>query len=194
MARMIVSLEDIHCRDTEDVSGGDTFYLTGVVTDGYATAGIATRPVWINDDNKKGMTKRFGEGGGVVFDAVIPDNHILKVAFAAFDEDAAKDWAKRGQAVTMIAGAVGQALKQVPNPAAVAAGAILPIAVAAVGGLMSLDGDDHLGNDAREFPVWAIPPGEHWQLCQIAGRKRGRFGGWWSSWQYTVRYRVIKHA
>lgn len=183
MARMRVELLDIMCGDTEDVSGGDEFYLAGAVSDGGTSVGVLTAPVSINN----GQTKGFADGGGVVFDADVPDGRILKVALVAFDEDSGKDWAKRGEVVTKIGGAVAGGLAAIPNPYTLAAAAILPFAIQTVGGLMSLDQDDDLGQHAREFPVGALPNGTHLQTWSVRGG-----GGWWSSWRYTVRYQVTK--
>jgi hypothetical protein len=183
MPRMRVVLEDVVCYDTEDVTGGDEFYVIGTVTDGGTTKGVATRPITINN----GQTKRFGIGGGTVFDADVPDNRIVKVGLVAFDEDANKDWSRQGDVVTQIAKSVSDGLKLIPNPYTATAGAVLPFAVAAFGGVMRLDQDDELGQHLREFPVWAVPKGEHVQVWAFRGGS-----GWYSSWRYAVRYRVIK--
>ncbi|MBD1823117.1 hypothetical protein H6F51_11580 [Cyanobacteria bacterium FACHB-DQ100] len=183
MPRIRVVLQDVTCYDTEDVTGADEFYLTGAVSDGGNSAGVLTRPISVNDK----QTKAFGIGGGTIFDADVPENRILKVALIAFDEDSNKDWSKHGEVVTKIGQAVSSGLATIPNPYTAAAGTILPFAISAIGGIMSLDQDDELGQHLREFPVWAIPNGES---LQIWGFKGG--GGWYSSWRYAVRYRVIR--
>jgi hypothetical protein len=63
---------------------------------------------------------------------------------------------------------------------------ILPFVIQGVGGIMSLDQDDELGQHLREFPVGAMPDGEHLQLWTFSQ------GGWYSSWNYIVRYKIIK--
>jgi hypothetical protein len=183
MTRTVVSLDSVFCRDTEDVTGADEFYLVGGVSDGGTTKGILTKPLSIND----GQRKSFGEGGGVVFDADVPNDRVLKVAFTAFDEDAAHDWDKHGENVMKIASAVSTGLKAIPNPYTAAAALILPIAVSAVGGIMKLDQDDMLGTHAGDFPMWAVPETPHPRIASIKGG-----GGWWSSWRYTITYRVLK--
>ncbi|MGQ7296131.1 hypothetical protein [Quadrisphaera sp. KR29] len=180
---MRVVLEDVSCADTEDVSGGDEFYLAGAVTDGAQSSGVLTRPLSINDR----QTQRFGVGGGTVFDADVPDGRLLKVALVAFDEDAGKDWERRGETVTKIGQAVSAGLSKVPHPYTTGAAVVLPFAIAAVGGVMSLDGDDELGQHLREFPVGAVAAGSHQQVWSLRGGS-----SWWSRWRYTVRYQVLK--
>jgi hypothetical protein len=183
MARVRVVLESVVCSDTEDVTGGDEFYLTGAVSDGAQSAGVLTRPISIS----KGETKPFGEGGGTVFDFDVPDERILKVALVAFDEDSNKDWARRGEMVTKIGQAVSSGLAAIPNPYTVGAATVLPLAIQVVGGIMSMDKDDELGQLLHEFPMWSLPNGSHAQVWNFTG------GGWWySNWKYAVRYQVIK--
>ncbi len=182
MARMRVVLQDVVCNDTEDVTGPDEFYLMGAVSDGTTNVGVLTRPININT----GQTKQFGEGGGTVFDADVPNERILKVVLIAFDGDSNKDWSKHGEAVTKIGASVSSGLASIQNNYAAAAGVILPFVVQGVGSIMSLDQDDELDQHLREFPVGSIPDGEHLQLWSFSQ------GGHWSSWNYTVRYQVIK--
>src|SRR5262245_51470399 len=110
MSRVRVVLDDVICWDTEDVAGGDEFYLTGAVSDGQQNAGVLTVPLSIKGEKKHGRTMRFGIGGGTVFDADVPDDRILKVALAAYDEDSNKDWTKQGENVTKIGQAVSAGL------------------------------------------------------------------------------------
>ncbi len=183
MARIQVVLESVVCSDTEDVTGGDEFYLTGAVSDGENSNGVLTRPISIN----AGQTKQFGVGGGTIFDFQVPDDRILKVALIAFDEDSNKDWEKHGDMVTKIGQAVSAGLGAIPNPYTAAAGMILPYALNAVGQIMSMDKDDELGQLGAEFPVGSLPVGEHVQFWNF-----NKEGGWYSDWRYAVQYRVIK--
>ncbi|AFZ22086.1 hypothetical protein [Allocoleopsis franciscana] len=183
MSRIRVVLENVTCYDTEDVTGADEFYLVGAISDGQQSSGVLTRPISVNDK----QTKSFGIGGGTVFDAEVPEDRILKVALVAFDEDAGKDWSNHGDTITKIGQAVSSGLATIPNPYTAGAAVILPFAISAVGGVMSLDKDDELGQHLREFPVWSVPNGDHFQIWPFKGG-----GGWYSSWRYAVRYRVIK--
>lgn len=183
MTQVLVVLNNITCTDTEDIAGADEFYLVGGVSDGANTAGLLTQPVSIND----GQIKNFQTGGGEVFDFDVPENRVLKVAWVAFDEDAAKDWNKHGETIQKIGGAISGGLATIPNPYTATAAILLPFAINAAGGIMQLDKDDDLGTHARSFPMWAIPDGTHHQSWSVNGGS-----GWWSSWQYAVSYRVIK--
>jgi hypothetical protein len=183
MTRTIVALDWVYSHDTEDVTGPDEFYLLGGVSDGGNTAAILTKPVSINDRQRR----KFGDGGGVVFDADVPDDRVLKVAFMAFDEDANHDWSNHGGDVQQLAGTLATGLKAIPNPYTAAAAVILPIAVGAIGGIMSLDQDDMLGSHSGDYPMWVVPEEPLVHIATIEGG-----GGWWSSWQYTVQYRVLK--
>lgn len=183
MTNIAVFLDSITCRDTEDIAGADEFYLVGAVSDGSTSEGIFTKPVSIND----GQSKPFGVGGGRVFQADVPEDHVLKVAWVAFDADASKDWEEHGDTVKKIGGAVAGGLASIPNPYTAAAAVILPFAITAAGGIMEMDKDDNLGSHTREFPIWSLPNGSHVQTWVFRGGS-----GWWSSWRYAVRYRVVK--
>lgn len=183
MARIRVVLDQVFCIDTEDVTGGDDFYIAGAVSDGSNSEGVLTVPIDINDN----QTKPFGLGGGTVFDKIVGDDRILKVALVAFDEDSNKDWSKHGEMVTKIGANVAAGLAAIPNPYTATASVILPLAIAAVGQIMSMDQDDQLGQHLMEFPVGGLPPGEHTQFWSFSG------GSWWySNWKYSVQYRIIK--
>jgi hypothetical protein len=73
MPRMRVVLDDVFCGNPEDVTSGwwanpakgeDDFYLMDTVTDGDQTTGVLTSPFHF----KENQTKKFGEGGGTVFE------------------------------------------------------------------------------------------------------------------------------
>jgi hypothetical protein len=189
MARIRVVLEEVVCYDTEDITpifprALDEFYLVGAVSDGAQSAGVLTVPISIGGRQRRG----FGTGGGTVFDAEVPDERIVKVALAALDEDAAKDWARHGEIISEIGKAVSAGLATIPNPYTTTAAAIMPLAMAAIGGLVQLDQDDRLGEHLREFPAWALPAGAHTQIATFAGNPVPGY----SDWRYSVRYQVIK--
>jgi hypothetical protein len=106
---------------------------------------------------------------------------------AGYDEDANKDWSKHGEMVTKVGSAISAGLKAVPYPPAQITGTILPFAIAGVGLAMMLDKDDELGQLKRDLPVSAIPSGSHAQFWTLQKK-----GGWYSSWAYTVTYRIHK--
>ncbi len=187
MPRIMVRLDDVVCFDPEEITGsGDEFYVIGAVSDGEQTEGITTVPVQV----AKNETKPFGVGGGIVFDAEVPTDRLLKIAMTAFDEDAAKDWSQRGKIVDEIAAGVADGLATIPNPKAQAAGAVLQFVLSVAGGLIKLDEDDNLGSYSQDFPVWALAVGEHPQQWQFNGSWGGGFLGF-SKWSYALRYAIV---
>lgn len=53
MTRIRVELIDVYCKDTEDLTGADDFYLVGALVGGGVTKAILTRPIKINDRERK---------------------------------------------------------------------------------------------------------------------------------------------
>jgi hypothetical protein len=177
MKRVLLKLMSIKCNDTEDVTGADEFYISGVVSDGETVCPVLTKPISIND----GQRKFFGEGGKTIFDRTIPDDRILKVVLFAWDEDSQKDWSKYGEMVDKIGEIVSKGLLVLSNPYAASASAILPLAIDAVGSIMNADNDDRLGKLVADFPVWGIPSGCTSHTWPIHGGDN-----WFSNWNYVV--------
>ncbi|MDP8929214.1 MAG: hypothetical protein M3O70_11755 [Actinomycetota bacterium] len=187
MVRVRVSLDSVACRDTEDVTGADHFYLAGVVTDGETVKEVLTRPLKINN----GQTISFGEGGGTIFHVDAPTDRILKVTFVGFDQDAGSDWKRIEGGVKQATDAVAAVLRAIPNPYTVTAAELLPVVRQGIGAVMQMDIDDELGQHVADFPLWGLPQpnGGPIGLSQFVPLKGG--SGWWSSWNYTVNYRVL---
>lgn len=192
MARIRIELVDVYCRDTEDVTGADEFFILGGVgsysrlgsaSDDLKIRPVLTVPISINDKQRK----RFGIGGGIIFDDDVPENHTLYIALTGYDEDAHKDWSKHGDMVTKVGAAISTGLKATSIPPAQIAGLVIPLAIAGVGLAMKLDKDDELGQLKRDLAISALPNGSHTQFWTL--RKRG---GWYSSWDYTVTYKIHK--
>ena len=179
--RVRIELQDIICRDTEDITGADTFYLVGALSDGASTKAVLTRPVWINNY----QTKPFRPEDQLLFDARVPERDTVRGGLTAFDQDYAKDWAKHGDMGTKITNGVAALLAASGNPKAIAAGAILKGAVTVWDGLARLDVDDKLGS--LELTVPASGPSaesKSWDLKKT---------GWGlSTWDYTIRYRITR--
>lgn len=53
MTKVKVELVDVYCRDTEDITGADDFYLVGGFAGGQVSKAILTTPIKINDKQKK---------------------------------------------------------------------------------------------------------------------------------------------
>lgn len=180
MTKVKIELVDVYCGDTEDVTGADDFYLVGALVGGGQTKAILTRPIKINDKQRKS----FSPDDSVLFDGEIAEGQTIKGGLKAYDEDAAKDWGKHGATVQEISSNISSALGAV-GPEGVIAGKILGIATAAVGILSSLDRDDLLG--ATELEISSIGPSyevREWRM------KEGGMG--WSTWDYSLRYRISR--
>lgn len=192
MTRIRVELVDVYCRDTEDVTGADEFYIVGAVGS-YSKLGavgddlklrtVLTVPISINDKQRKS----FGQGGGIVFDDDVPENQTLYIVLAGFDEDSNKDWSKHGDMVTKLGSTISTGLLASNAPPAQVAGIILPLAIAGVGAIMKMDKDDKLGETKRDLPIAALPNGSHTQFWSLK-----KPGGWYSNWDYTVTYKIHK--
>ena len=197
--RVRIELVEVLCRDTEDVTGADTLYLVGGVSDGRQTQSVLTNRLWINNN----QTRSFAADRSVMFDADVPENGSVHIGLQAFDEDAAKDWAKHGEWVTQLTDAIAGEIEQLPrepqvpqspgdsqnpDPNQVAA-AILRGAVRVVGFFAQHDKDDKLGQTTIDIPVGV--PGTEIKEWNFNGRALGGFLGW-STWNYTIRYRVTQ--
>jgi hypothetical protein len=181
MVRMKIELIDVYCRDTEDVTGPDEFYLVGALAGGTVVKPILTKPISIND--KK--TKTFPAGESVLFEGEVPQGQSVKGGIKAYDEDFGKDWAQYGSTVTAISGAVSTALSTFGGPQGATAGMILGAVTKGIGFFSSLDKDDLLGT--TELEISATGPAfeeRSWLMVET--------GIGWSTWNYTVRYRIAR--
>lgn len=180
MVRMKIELVDVSCGNTEDVTGADEFYLVGALAGGTVVKPILTTPISINDKQRK----TFPAGQTVLFEGEVPQGQSVKGGIKAYDEDAAKDWAKYGSTITQISDAVSQALAKA-GPTGVTAGKILSVATQGVGLLASLDKDDLLGT--TELEISATGPAFEERSWLMKEKGLG-----WSTWDYTVRYRISR--
>jgi len=198
--RVRIELLDVVCRDTEDVTGADTLYLVGGASDGIQQRPVITSRMWINT----GQIRAFAPDQQLVFDAEVPPGRMVHVGLQAYDEDAGKDWAKHGAWITKLAQEIATQLEQLPrdttqppptdptqpqnpDPRQVVAG-LLRAAAAAANFFVPLDKDDFLGSLAVDLPLGA--PGSEIREWTFNSRSTG----WWSSWRYTVRYRVTREG
>lgn len=154
-----VSLVDLYCADTEDVTGADTVYLVGAVTDGSTVKAVLTRPLWIND----GQTKAFKDS--TVYESYLPPGGQLGVTLAAYDEDSSKDWSRYSSYVTKLQ---GQLASKVPVAGDVA---VVLVEIAAVPlrlgtFLAGADKDDRLGTHTRTI---SLAPGNQLIEASFAG-------------------------
>ena len=181
MVRMKIELVNVYCGNTEDVTGADEFYLVGALAGGTVVKPILTTPININDK----QTKTFPTGQTVIFEGDVPQGQSVKGGIKAFDEDFGKDWAQYGSVVTGISGAVSKALATFGGPQGATAGAILGAVTKGVDFFSQLDKDDLLGSTELEISATGPAFEERSWLMVEEG-----FG--WSTWNYTVRYRISR--
>lgn len=181
MTKLKVELVDVYCRDTEDVTGADDFYLIGGLVGGQTTKAILTTPIKINDKQKKS----FKPDQTVLFEGEIPQGQSVKGGLKAYDEDAAKDWAKYGETVKKISSAISGAIAAT-GPQGAVAGTILSAATTAASWIGSLDKDDLLGT--TELEISSTGP-SHEERSWVISKKSGTG---WSTWDYTLTYRISR--
>ncbi len=63
-----IELFDVRCYDTEDVTGGDEFFVVAAMSDGHETRGIVTRPI----DIDTGQNRTFAKDQMFIFEGKLP--------------------------------------------------------------------------------------------------------------------------
>jgi hypothetical protein len=179
MPRVQVELVNIYCKDTEDVTGADHFYLVGGVMAGDATNGVLTTPLSINDD----QTKTFPGSERLLFDTEVPNEATLFIGLAAYDEDAGKTWEHHKEVVTQIADKISE-YAHIGGPKVAIAGHIVQQSIRILGGIMSLDKDDLLGECKVAIPVADLKTSAEQKWHFYEG------GAGWSTWDYVLTYRI----
>jgi hypothetical protein len=177
---MKIELIDVVCRDTEDVTGADEFYLVGALAGGTVVKPILTKPIDINDDQRK----TFPAGESVLFEGDVPQGQSVKGGIKAYDEDAGKDWSDYHTRVLEITTAVVAVVSRM-GPLAATAAAILAAAIVGASITVSSDKDDLLGSTELEISTTGPAFEERSWLMMEEG-----FG--WSTWDYIVRYRITR--
>lgn len=178
-----IELIDVNCGNTEDVTGADDFYIVSALSAGTdeTSKSAVTKPFKIND----GQTKKIAEDQRVLFDAKVPVQGTIRGGMKMFDEDYAKDWAKQKEMAEKATNAVSSAAEKLGGPPGVKAGAVLKAAFEVYNGIASLDKDDVL--DEIELNIPADGPAEETKEWKKVERGIG-----FSTWDYTVRYRIVR--
>lgn len=180
--RVRIEVVEIHCGNTEDVTGADEFYLVGALSDGTDARSSLTRPIDINDK----QTKTLPDDQKVLFDARVPVGKSIRGGLIAYDEDYAKDWAKQKEMVQKLTDKVSDAARSSDNKDVNKAGWVLMAAVAAWDLIASADKDDELGRIELDIP--ADGSGEEVKEWKFEHKDSTGF----SSWDYTVKYRIVR--
>ncbi|MCT7969993.1 hypothetical protein NG799_27135 [Laspinema sp. D1] len=181
MTRIKIEVTDVYCADTEDITGADDFYLVGALVGGSEIKGILTCPIKINEK----QTKTFPSGDCVLFDGEVPSGQAIKGGLKALDEDYAKDWSRYQDTIRQITQEVSSALAGAGSNA-VSAGLILSVSTRGIGILQGYDRDDLLG--ATELEITTTGPSYEEKIWRMS--KKSSMG--WSTWDYTVRYRITR--
>lgn len=179
-----IELIDVYCDNTEDMTGGDDFYIAGGVTvfdskisatDPSLAKPILTKAFKINDGQTKPLQY-------TVFDAEVKGNHVIYLEMAAYDEDFGRDWSQYQVWVGIAASAVSTVVGVVGTPVA---GTVVGAVLTGLNQAMGWDADDRLGLYSQTLTIQDVKPGENiyqWKMVET--------GIGVSTWNYTVRYRV----
>ncbi|MGB3767806.1 MAG: hypothetical protein WA947_14715 [Phormidesmis sp.] len=181
--RVFIKLLDVHCRDTEDVTGADEFYLIGSVSDSKSQQPkpILTPPVSVND----GQTKSLNGRGSLLFDAAVDSDTVINLEVGALDEDYAKDWDRYDEYVLKVGAALSAAAAATKHPVGIGIGLGLGIALKGFDAIAKSDKDDELGSMSDRIHVKYLKPGTVVRSWTFKGGSSA-----WSNWEHVVRYQI----
>jgi hypothetical protein len=178
-----VKLVQVHATDTEDIFGGDEFYLLGAVAADGVTAPVATTPVPI----AAGETKALDQ---TIFSGNIAASSQLNVSLDAFDQDAGKVFEHLPEVLTAIgAGCTVGGWLDPQSQIWQSCNSYLPWASAIAGLLapLNVDPDDKLGDSGSTVWPVTLPLG---QPVTLGETYVGQNVPWWSDWAYDITYQV----
>lgn len=177
-----IRIKKIHCGNTEDVTGSDELYFTSVLTDGSSekTQAEVVGIITINDNQTRNPN-------ALIYRATLASGRSVRGGIVAFDEDSAKDWAKKPEWVESMKDQVVKGLKAQGNPWAVGAGVVLEWGYKIVDTIIKADKDDKLGEKQLNIPVTG-------PASQTLSWKFSKKGDWlgYSSWNYTVDIEILR--
>ncbi|HEU0030376.1 MAG TPA: RICIN domain-containing protein [Kofleriaceae bacterium] len=184
--RVSVSLDSVLCMAAEDWAA-DEFYIAGAIMAADRKPGqakalftptpVLTKPLSIDHD----QDKAFGLGGGVVFDADVPDTTSLKIALGTYDEDAAKDWNNYQGLVKSLSDGLSAVATVLGEPQAVP---VIKAVGSVVENTVKSDADDHLGDIVEDLQPSRMIDGVYPKAKTIQGEHAG------SVYRYLVNYTV----
>ncbi len=181
MTHVTIRIANLHCRNTEDVTGADEFYTVSALSTGHPsqTQADVLPKLSIND-------KEIRQPNYVIYDGWVDKGSSVRGGLIAYDEDFAKDWAKRPQWVDQLTYTIAQGLQKSGDARLVPAGIILQYGYKAFDLIASADKDDKLGsielninadgpqNESRFWPFW----------------RKDRTG--FSNWSYSVDLEIVR--
>ena len=188
-SHVTVELLDVVCHDTEDMTGADEFYILGAVRAGSRAGATATKPMRINDGERRG----FLPDERVLYSGPVGRDDTIAIGLIAYDQDAAVDWEKRGPEIQSAVDKLADAVKKIPDPRVMIGAEVAKQATRLFGALIKLDEDDELERGTIEVPVRSLPVGSVVRNWEVQGRL---FNGWFdfSDWHYNVTLRVTARA
>ncbi|TNV71531.1 hypothetical protein FGO68_gene14391 [Halteria grandinella] len=178
-----IELVEIWCDNTEDVLGGDEFFVTSALKNEGLVKTTVTKPIDIND----GETKLFMGDQVIIFDAKVAKQSSIVGGIVAFDEDFGMDWKKKHKEIAKnVDDSVSGIATSVGGSAGNIVAAISKSVYTVVNLLAQMDEDDKLGE--LELNIPADGPAEEileWTFEKPAPK--------FSNWKYKLKYKVIRN-
>ncbi|MFD8197556.1 hypothetical protein [Streptomyces wuyuanensis] len=205
---MTITLRSVQCRNTEDVTGADEFYVRGGVSvPGLPPRAVLTKPFEINDNQKLFFSGALQDPDqAVLFEGNLSDAASIEIGLNFYDADFnLEDWDSRYQSLlAAVGGGIGAALGMVvAGPVGAAAGAMVGATGPALAKAFStIDKDDLLGTVEQTVKVSDLTEGRHEDTWTFSNNRpsikippvdepplvKPKKGSWWSDWDYTVSY------
>lgn len=197
--RVTITLTSVYCRDTEDITGADEFYVAGGAgtgpLSGSKSKAILTKPIDINSPEKRILSDK----EYVIFDDDVHVNDFIEIGLEFRDKDFDEDDfdAKYVALVSALTAAIGTAVGSLATPAVGAvAGAILaatPPALVKV--LATIDKDDVLGTVQKRVNIGECKDGISAFTWKFSDKNPNiteeAAGSAWSDWDYEVGYVIV---
>lgn len=192
-----IALKSVYCREAQDITGADLFYVAGGAgtgpRSGSKSKAILTNPVEINNNQKKILS---GDEY-VIFDDNVYVDDFVELGLEFLDQDLSEgDFdAKYVALISALTAAIGTAVGSLATPAAGAVGgAILAVAPPTlVKVLAAIDQDDILGTVQKRVNIADYPDGRSgpfiWKVSDKKPNTTEEAEGLaWSGWDYEVGY------
>ncbi|MDQ4033925.1 MAG: hypothetical protein M3332_17470 [Actinomycetota bacterium] len=181
MTHVTIRIAKVHCRGTEDVTGADELYTVSTLATGNPSqTQAAVMPKFNINDNETKYPNY------VIYDSWIDEGSSVRGGLVVYDEDFAKDWAKRPQWVDKLTNAVAQWLQNSGDPKKVTAGKILQYGYKAFDLIASADKDDKLAS--IELDISEGGPQKETQTWNF--RREDPTG--FSDWNYSVDLEILR--
>ncbi|MEU6191278.1 hypothetical protein [Nocardia sp. NPDC047038] len=173
-AQLTASLHSVSCKHTDDIVGGDQFYVCGGAVANGAIGVALTIPMRI----AAGQTLSFPTDHAVFFRDTVDDSATLSIGLNAFDQDLPMDWRDRYNDAVF---GIQTTIKPLTTPRLAekiaTATAAIPSRILEPG-----ESDDRLGQLAVDIPLATAEPGiKTWHVTDRSAV---------SSWDYQVTWHL----